>query len=44
MKRDSLPKNLRATLDRRKIPTEKELNAMLKHLTPAQRRMFDHRI
>jgi hypothetical protein len=44
MERKPLPKDLRDKLNRLRIPTMKELDAILKRLTPAQLQMLDHRI
>jgi hypothetical protein len=44
MERDPLPKDLRAKLNRLRLPTKKELDALLKRLTSAQRQMTDGRI
>jgi hypothetical protein len=44
MERKPLPKDLRDKLNRLRIPTMKELDAMLKRLTPHQLQILDHRI
>ena len=44
MERKPLPKDLRDKLNRLRLPTMKELNVLLKRLTPAQRQMLDRRI
>jgi len=44
MERKPLPKDLRDKLNRLRLPTKKELNVLLKRLTPNQLKMLDHRI